>query len=126
MEEINTNEDFEEVKNGKGVVENVPKTKQNIINEDEPSKETIKLDDDEEDLCRICRVPAEIESPLYFPCACSGSIKYVHQECLLQWLSHSNARQCEVTIKMNNFAFIFILIIFKNYYLLISHKLRIL
>jgi hypothetical protein len=38
----------------------------------------------------------EEDSPLYYPCACSGSIKYVHQECLLQWLNHSNARQCEV------------------------------
>jgi E3 ubiquitin-protein ligase MARCH6 len=33
---------------------------------------------------------------LYYPCACSGSIKYVHQDCLVQWLNHSKARQCEV------------------------------
>ncbi|KAL2642943.1 hypothetical protein R1flu_010530 [Riccia fluitans] len=52
--------------------------------------------DDEEDVCRICRTPGDDESPLYYPCACSGSIKYVHQDCLLQWLNHSNARQCEV------------------------------
>ncbi|CAK9208987.1 unnamed protein product [Sphagnum troendelagicum] len=52
--------------------------------------------DDEEDVCRICRMTGEDDSPLYYPCACSGSIKYVHQECLLQWLNHSNARQCEV------------------------------
>lgn len=52
--------------------------------------------DDEEDVCRICRTPGDDDSPLYYPCACSGSIKYVHQECLLQWLNHSNARQCEV------------------------------
>lgn len=52
--------------------------------------------DDEEDVCRICRTPGEADSSLYHPCACSGSIKYVHQECLLQWLNHSNARQCEV------------------------------
>jgi len=38
----------------------------------------------------------EDDSPLYYPCACSGSIKYVHQECLVQWLNHSKARQCEV------------------------------
>ncbi|CAM6094443.1 unnamed protein product [Calypogeia fissa] len=54
------------------------------------------LADDEEDVCRICRTPGDDESPLYYPCACSGSIKYVHQDCLLQWLNHSNARQCEV------------------------------
>ncbi|BBN02416.1 E3 ubiquitin-protein ligase MARCH6 [Marchantia polymorpha subsp. ruderalis] len=52
--------------------------------------------EDEEDVCRICRTPGDDESPLYYPCACSGSIKYVHQDCLLQWLNHSNARQCEV------------------------------
>nr|PNR39211.1 hypothetical protein PHYPA_019489 [Physcomitrium patens] len=59
--------------------------------------------DDEEDVCRICRTPGDEESSLYHPCACSGSIKYVHQECLLQWLNHSNARQCEVCKHM--FAF---------------------
>ncbi|KZV45984.1 hypothetical protein F511_10674 [Dorcoceras hygrometricum] len=51
---------------------------------------------EEEDVCRICRNPGDIDNPLQYPCACSGSIKFVHQECLLQWLNHSNARQCEV------------------------------
>lgn len=55
-------------------------------------------DEEEEDVCRICRNPADAEHPLRYPCACSGSIKYVHQDCLLQWLNHSNARQCEVLI----------------------------
>ncbi|KAF9675889.1 hypothetical protein SADUNF_Sadunf09G0080300 [Salix dunnii] len=58
-----------------------------------------KFDDDEEeeeDVCRICRNPGDLENPLRYPCACSGSIKFVHQDCLLQWLNHSNARQCEV------------------------------
>lgn len=55
------------------------------------------LDDDEEgDVCRICRNPGDADNPLRYPCACSGSIKFVHQDCLLQWLNHSNARQCEV------------------------------
>jgi E3 ubiquitin-protein ligase MARCH6 len=53
-------------------------------------------EEEEEDVCRICRNPGDRENPLRFPCACSGSIKYVHQDCLLQWLNHSNARQCEV------------------------------
>ena len=57
-----------------------------------------KYDDDEEeeDVCRICRNPGDADNPLRYPCACSGSIKFVHQDCLLQWLNHSNARQCEV------------------------------
>ncbi|XP_042005184.1 probable E3 ubiquitin ligase SUD1 [Salvia splendens] len=55
------------------------------------------LDDDEEgDVCRICRNPGDADNPLRYPCACSGSIKFVHQDCLLQWLNHSQARQCEV------------------------------
>ncbi|KAK6916423.1 Zinc finger, RING-CH-type [Dillenia turbinata] len=53
-------------------------------------------DDEEGDVCRICRNPGDSENPLRYPCACSGSIKFVHQDCLLQWLNHSNARQCEV------------------------------
>ncbi|XP_039068597.1 probable E3 ubiquitin ligase SUD1 isoform X2 [Hibiscus syriacus] len=53
-------------------------------------------EEEEEDVCRICRNPGDAENPLRYPCACSGSIKFVHQDCLLQWLNHSNARQCEV------------------------------
>lgn len=53
-------------------------------------------DDEEGDVCRICRNTGDVDNPLRYPCACSGSIKFVHQDCLLQWLNHSNARQCEV------------------------------
>ncbi|KAK9112728.1 hypothetical protein Scep_020247 [Stephania cephalantha] len=53
-------------------------------------------EEEEGDVCRICRNPGDADNPLRYPCACSGSIKFVHQECLLQWLNHSNARQCEV------------------------------
>ncbi|KAI7735841.1 hypothetical protein M8C21_009756, partial [Ambrosia artemisiifolia] len=53
-------------------------------------------DDEEEDVCRICRNTGDADNPLRYPCACSGSIKFVHQHCLLQWLDHSNARHCEV------------------------------
>ncbi|KAI3941008.1 hypothetical protein MKW92_037622 [Papaver armeniacum] len=51
--------------------------------------------DEDEDVCRICRNPGDSENQLKCPCACSGSIKFVHQDCLLQWLDYSNARQCE-------------------------------
>lgn len=69
------------------------KTHEEVVKAAEQDHDT---SDDDEDMCRICRTPGEDDSPLFYPCACSGSIKYVHQECLLQWLSHSNARQCEV------------------------------
>lgn len=74
-----------------------PKEKASELN----ASTSAKFDDDdeeeeEEDVCRICRNPGDAENPLRYPCACSGSIKFVHQDCLLQWLNHSNARQCEV------------------------------
>ena len=58
-------------------------------------------EEEEEDVCRICRNPGDSDNPLRYPCACSGSIKYVHQDCLLQWLNHSNARQCEVRLSLS-------------------------
>lgn len=65
--------------------------------ESEVEEEEVEEEEDEEgDVCRICRNPGDVDNPLRYPCACSGSIKYVHQECLLQWLNHSNSRQCEV------------------------------
>jgi E3 ubiquitin-protein ligase MARCH6 len=53
-------------------------------------------EEEEGDVCRICRNRGDEGHPLRYPCACSGSIKFVHQDCLLQWLDHSNSRQCEV------------------------------
>ncbi|KAI3883304.1 hypothetical protein MKX03_008175 [Papaver bracteatum] len=46
-------------------------------------------DDEDEEICRICTNPGDSENPLRQPCACSGSIKFVHQDCLLQWLERS-------------------------------------
>jgi hypothetical protein len=51
-----------------------------------PSDAGMEGDADDEAVCRICREPGTDESPLRFPCACSGSIKHVHQDCLLEWL----------------------------------------
>ncbi|KAF1822399.1 uncharacterized protein K489DRAFT_320855 [Dissoconium aciculare CBS 342.82] len=48
------------------------------------------------DTCRICRSEGTIEEPLFYPCKCSGSIKFVHQECLMEWLSHSHKKHCEL------------------------------
>jgi E3 ubiquitin-protein ligase MARCH6 len=50
----------------------------------------------ENDTCRICRSEGSVEEPLFYPCKCSGSIKFVHQECLLEWLSHSHKKHCEL------------------------------
>ncbi|ESZ92240.1 hypothetical protein SBOR_7366 [Sclerotinia borealis F-4128] len=48
------------------------------------------------DTCRICRAEATEKEPLFYPCKCSGSIKFVHQDCLMEWLSHSQKKHCEL------------------------------
>ncbi|CAM0910617.1 unnamed protein product [Alopecurus aequalis] len=53
-------------------------------------------DDEDGDQCRICRFPAEADRPLRRPCACSGSIRFVHDDCLLRWLATSRQSRCEV------------------------------
>ncbi|KAF2631829.1 hypothetical protein BU25DRAFT_407465 [Macroventuria anomochaeta] len=53
-------------------------------------------DKDEADTCRICRGEGTADEPLFYPCKCSGSIKYVHQECLMEWLSHTQKKHCEL------------------------------
>uniref|UniRef100_T1E481 E3 ubiquitin-protein ligase MARCHF6 n=1 Tax=Crotalus horridus TaxID=35024 RepID=T1E481_CROHD len=50
----------------------------------------------EEDICRVCRSEGTPEKPLYHPCVCTGSIKFIHQECLVQWLKHSRKEYCEL------------------------------
>ncbi|XP_045534379.1 E3 ubiquitin-protein ligase MARCHF8 [Papilio machaon] len=48
------------------------------------------------DICRICHCESEAHNPLLAPCYCSGSLKYVHQSCLQQWLTASETRSCEL------------------------------
>lgn len=44
-------------------------------------------DEEEGDLCRICQMGEESSSnPLIQPCRCTGSLQYVHQECIKRWL----------------------------------------
>ncbi|KAJ3718891.1 hypothetical protein C8R42DRAFT_723411 [Lentinula raphanica] len=47
------------------------------------------------DTCRICSAPAEPDQPLFHPCKCSGTIRYIHQDCLTTWLAHSKKKTCE-------------------------------
>lgn len=51
---------------------------------------------EEPDTCRICRGEGSDEEQLFYPCKCSGSIKFVHQACLVEWLSHSQKKYCEL------------------------------
>ncbi|XP_061464660.1 E3 ubiquitin-protein ligase MARCHF7 isoform X3 [Rhineura floridana] len=53
-------------------------------------KESLLLEDSEEedgDLCRICQMSSTSATNLLIePCKCTGSLRYVHQECMKKWL----------------------------------------
>ncbi|XP_058793863.1 E3 ubiquitin-protein ligase MARCHF6 isoform X2 [Phymastichus coffea] len=48
------------------------------------------------DICRVCRSEGVAERPLFHPCICTGSIKWIHQECLVQWMRYSRKEYCEL------------------------------
>ncbi|XP_055986399.1 E3 ubiquitin-protein ligase MARCHF8 isoform X1 [Sorex fumeus] len=48
------------------------------------------------DACRICHCEGDEESPLITPCHCTGSLHFVHQTCLQQWIKSSDTRCCEL------------------------------
>lgn len=78
-------------------------------------------DEEEGDLCRICQMGQEQESnPLIQPCRCTGSLQYVHQECIKRWLRSKIGSGISrllmwvkllpipyLTIKVNDFFFLF-------------------
>ncbi|NXL62260.1 MARH7 ligase, partial [Chordeiles acutipennis] len=53
-------------------------------------KESLLLEDSEDeegDLCRICQMSSTSSDNLLIePCKCTGSLQYVHQECMKKWL----------------------------------------
>ncbi|KAI4794008.1 hypothetical protein KUCAC02_032350 [Chaenocephalus aceratus] len=51
---------------------------------------------EEADICRVCRSEGTPDKPLYHPCVCTGSIKFIHQECLSSGLKHSRKEYCEL------------------------------
>ncbi|KAF2469360.1 uncharacterized protein BDR25DRAFT_304475 [Lindgomyces ingoldianus] len=67
-----------------------------VMNDPEYATNTSKGSGDDGDTCRICRGEGTTDEPLFYPCKCSGSIKFVHQECLMEWLSHSQKKYCEL------------------------------
>ncbi|XP_029553280.1 uncharacterized protein LOC115152684 [Salmo trutta] len=48
------------------------------------------------DCCRICHCEGDDDSPLITPCNCTGSLRFVHQACLQQWIKSSDTRCCEL------------------------------
>ncbi|THU75626.1 zf-C3HC4-domain-containing protein [Dendrothele bispora CBS 962.96] len=51
---------------------------------------------EEQDACRICSAPGKPDQPLFYPCKCSGTIRYIHQDCLTTWLAHSKKKTCDL------------------------------
>ncbi|KAL1021873.1 hypothetical protein UPYG_G00019160 [Umbra pygmaea] len=52
-------------------------------------QESLLLEDSDEegDLCRICQMGEESpDNPLIEPCRCTGSLQYVHRDCIKKWL----------------------------------------
>jgi hypothetical protein len=46
--------------------------------------------------CRICYDPAEKGAPLFAPCSCTGSVRWVHEQCLDAWRRRpGNAMICQ-------------------------------
>ena len=62
----------------------------------DPSTRGTEKASEDVDTCRICRGESSKEEELFYPCKCSGSIKFVHQNCLMEWLSHSKKKHCEL------------------------------
>lgn len=75
----------------------LPKSSQKIY----PSLDQVKLNSDsEEKMCRIC-LESEISKEKFIrPCKCSGSVRFVHEECLKSWLVSLNKEldgsKCEI------------------------------
>lgn len=66
----------------------------------EASKHMHTVDEDNEPTCRICLVTKseDISRPLIRPCKCSGSLSFVHIECLNQWRATSTQAQCTCSV----------------------------
>lgn len=54
--------------------------------------------------CRYCYEPASTGRLLYHPCRCSGSIRYVHKDCLVQAIISSKQSKC--TTCRHKFSFV--------------------
>lgn len=61
-------------------------------NDDSSAVSTVSIGE----MCKICHCGGEANVSLIAPCYCSGSLKYVHQECLQRWIKSSDIKRCEL------------------------------
>ena len=79
----------------------------NVNNNSTQKTLTINTEHKKKDrLCRICYLEEEdeIENPIVQPCHCSGSCKYIHLNCLKQWI---NTKSC-LKVDQNEYCSVFI------------------
>mmetsp|Transcript_24771 Transcript_24771/g.43632 ORF Transcript_24771/g.43632 Transcript_24771/m.43632 type:complete len:334 (-) Transcript_24771:1472-2473(-) len=71
-----------------------------LAKETSPGASTLSSDDEmeeEQKTCKICFGASDEMNCLISPCDCSGSVRYVHLECLQRWLTS----KCQVTDSEN-------------------------
>jgi hypothetical protein len=66
------------ISNSENNVENIERNRTEVRIAEET--QSLKSLDEEEgqDICRVCRMGSEM-GRLFYPCKCSGSIKYIHE-----------------------------------------------
>lgn len=80
MSDIRIGEALDDIGNLSHSYSNVPFTPRlGSLNESSVSED--------EDICRICMEGESETYPLIHPCKCSGSVKYIHEECLKTWIT---------------------------------------
>jgi len=78
-------------------VDSKPQRAPSILNTQSSHERSKDSDSDADPLCRICHSADPEEGPLFSPCQCTGSMKYVHMTCLRRWTADPrHAAYCEV------------------------------
>lgn len=51
---------------------------------------------DNEILCKICHCSCDDNGPYIHPCKCNGTLKYIHVECLNEWIKLTKTKKCSI------------------------------
>ena len=80
----------------------MPEQKTQIKEVKEAVKENLSEITTSDQVCRICLDAGEYDNPLITPCKCSGSVKYIHLNCLKAWLAKRlNSTKTQYCITIN-------------------------
>ena len=47
-------------------------------------------------VCKFCHLNEERQASILSPCLCKGSLEFVHDQCLTQWIKTSGAKNCDI------------------------------